>query len=518
MLLLFFISFALSSNIYSIKLDNQTNAEHFAKQHGFKHLRHVLGYDIFEAKDTRKRYNIDGLFKDVKRIKYKRVPVGKTAPRAVFPTGDPLYHMQWHLPMIKDNDRLETSGKNVIIAIVDDGVQHEHEDLKSNYRADLSWDFNGNDADPEPSYEDGHGTCCAGVAAASKNNVCGRGVAYQAQIAGIRLIGSSVYDYQEALALNYRNDKIKIYSNSWGPNDDGRRLSGPGPVTKEALKTGFVKGRIYVWAGGNGRAQQDNSNYDGYANSPYTIAIGAVDYRGYQTYYSESGSNLFAATPSSGGGKGIVTTDLLGDRGYSNGMCTYDFGGTSSAAPLAAGVIAHILELRPDLGSRDVMEIIAKSNDYHHTHDKGFGILDLGKLIETTRKYPPEALPREWTSRVVMSKIINQEITKGVSWLDIMFIPKQEMEFIEQILVTINMNHGRHGQVAVHLESPISKSILAEHRGDIHSGASVWTFSTVHHWSEHLKRGEIWHLKLRDDTYNNYHGTLLAATLEFLGR
>jgi kexin len=464
-----------------------------------------LGHDIFES-FSRKRLEIPGIYHDIRRIKYKRYET------------DPLYRMQWHLPMIKSKESLGTSGRGINIAIVDDGVQHDHEDLKGNYIKDLSWDFNDNDADPNPSWDDGHGTSCAGVAAAVQNNVCGRGVAYHAGIVGIRLIGASVYDYQEAMALNYRNDKIHIYSNSWGPNDDGRRLSGPGPVTQEALKTGFMKGRIYMWAGGNGRQQQDNSNYDGYANSPYSIAIGAIDYHGLPSYYSEPGANLFAVAPSSGGGKGITTTDLLGDRGYSSGMCTYDFGGTSSAAPLAAGIVAHLLEINPNMGPRDVMEIIAKSANYKHTHDKGFGLLDLEQLIQTTRQH--EVLPRDWTKKVIIQKTINQEIPKGVQWLDIMIVPKinEQMEFIEQILVTVNMNHGRHGQVDVQLQSPLSESILAQHRGDEHSGPSVWTFSTVHHWSEPLKQGEMWHFKIRDDTYNNYHGSLLAIQLTFLGR
>lgn len=504
-MLLFLLFCIVSSEIYSIKLDENTTASEFAQRHGLKHLHHILGHDIFES-SSRKRVEVPGIYRDVQRIKYKRYET------------DPLYRQQWHLPMVKGKESLPTSGKGINIAIVDDGVQHEHEDLKANYNKDLSWDFNDNDADPDPSWDDGHGTSCAGVAAAVQNNVCGRGVAPKAAIVGIRLIARAVFDYQEAMALNYRNDKIHIYSNSWGPNDDGRRLSGPGPVTQEALKTGFMKGRVYMWAGGNGRTQQDNSNYDGYANSPYTIAIGAIDYHGLPSYYSEPGANLFAVAPSSGGGKGITTTDLLGNRGYNSGMCTYDFGGTSSAAPLAAGIVAHLLELRSDFGPRDVMEVIAKSAQYKHTHDKGFGLLDLETLLPIARVH--ELLPRDWTKKVVIQKMVSQDIPKGIQWLDIMIVPKanEQMNFIEQILITVNMNHGRHGQVAVQLQSPVSESILAQHRGDEHSGSSVWTFSSVHHWSEPLKQGEVWHFKIRDDTYNNYHGSLLAIQLTFLGR
>lgn len=64
-------------------------------------------------------------------------------------------------------------------------------------------------------------------------------------------------------------DIFSIYSNSWGPKDDGRTLEGPGPLTLKALEDGVTYGRhglgsIYIWAAGNGAKQGDNCNYDGY--------------------------------------------------------------------------------------------------------------------------------------------------------------------------------------------------------------------------------------------------------------
>jgi len=65
-------------------------------------------------------------------------------------------------------------------------------------------------------------------------------------------------------------------------------------------------------------------NYDGYANSRYTIAIGSIDKDGEQAYYSESGCGLFGVTPSSGKNQFISTTD-------SGTGCTEAFGGTSAS-------------------------------------------------------------------------------------------------------------------------------------------------------------------------------------------
>jgi kexin len=104
------------------------------------------------------------------------------------------------------------------------------------------------------------------------------------------------------------------------------RLEGPGPLTLEAIKHGTEtgrggKGNIYVWAGGNGRVNSDNSNYDGYANLRQTLAIGASTDQGLQAGYSEPGANLLVNAPSNGGQSQIspatppaITRLLLAER------------------------------------------------------------------------------------------------------------------------------------------------------------------------------------------------------------
>jgi subtilisin family serine protease len=190
----------------------------------------------------------------------------------------------------------------------------------------------------------------------------------------MRLIAAATTDAREAEAMTYLPQLIEIKSNSWGPNDTGILLEGPGPVTLTALQTATSSGRggkgsIILWAGGNGGDVQDNSNHDGYANSIYTIAIGATDSAGRQSYYSEPGSNLVVCAPSSGitDTLGITTTDRTGTLGYntastaSGGDYANDFGGTSSATPSATGVVAVMLEKNPNLGWRDVQEIVIRT-------------------------------------------------------------------------------------------------------------------------------------------------------------
>src|SRR5688572_16559789 len=120
---------------------------------------------------------------------------------------DALLENQWHL---KDRS-IEVGGANVrdawpmsvgagvVIGIVDDGLQWAHPDLAPNYLASASFDFNSNDADPQPFATSAHGTAVAGLAAARGDNTIGvSGAAPQASLAGLRLTALPATDAQEA--------------------------------------------------------------------------------------------------------------------------------------------------------------------------------------------------------------------------------------------------------------------------------------------------------------------------------
>ena len=168
----------------------------------------------------------------------------------------------------------------------------------------------------------------------------------------------------EAIAFNKHLDINDIYSCSWGPEDDAKTLDGPHPLAQAALIHGVTAGRhgfgsIYIVASGNGGAEGDNCNFDGYANSIYTITIGAVDERGDMPYYAEECASMLASTFSSGhpGGREtrkIVTTDWTLGSSQDQGGCTASHTGTSAATPLAAGMVALMLEVRPCLTWRDI--------------------------------------------------------------------------------------------------------------------------------------------------------------------
>jgi len=209
---------------------------------------------------------------------------------------DPGYTLQWHWKIL-GMERIwehqsDVTGKGVLISLVDDGLDFTHPDLKDAFVAEASYDFNALTRDPLPKFaDDYHGTRCASeIVAAPDNGYCGVGIANGAQIAGVRMLSGPVTDATEAASLNYAKEMVDIYSNSWGPSDDGRTVEQPGLLVYKALSSGAQygrngKGTIYVFASGNG-GPEDNCNYDGYANNIYTLTISAYSYSYAKPYYS----------------------------------------------------------------------------------------------------------------------------------------------------------------------------------------------------------------------------------------
>jgi kexin len=268
---------------------------------------------------------------------------------------DPGYWLQWHLfnSELPGNDinvtgvwQQNITGKGVVVALVDDGIDFTSNDIKDNFFAEGSFDYNDHVKLPMPrTPEDIHGTRCAGEVAAVRNHLCGVGIAYESKVAGIRILSKEISDIDEALSLNYGYQVNDIYSCSWGPPDDGRSLDGPHEIVEKAIINGVQNGRqgkgtIFVFASGNGGAFDDHCNCDGYTNSIYSITVGAIDRYNQHPYYSEACSAVMVVTYSSGSGSFIYTTDRGNDK------CTDRHGGTSAAAPLAAGIYALVLSVR----------------------------------------------------------------------------------------------------------------------------------------------------------------------------
>jgi subtilisin family serine protease len=115
--------------------------------------------------------------------------------------------------------------------------------------------------------------------------------------------------------------------------------------------------------------QYGHFNEVGYpASHPDTIAVGAsndgIDSgEEERSYYSQFGSALDVVAPSSGGVLGITTTDRMGASGYTSSNYTLDFGGTSSATPLVAGIVADIIVHNPSLTASDIRTVLHEGAD-----------------------------------------------------------------------------------------------------------------------------------------------------------
>ncbi|MEQ8822359.1 MAG: S8 family peptidase [Sumerlaeia bacterium] len=494
---------------------------------------------------------VNALAVDREAVEYATPLIARQhAPR--FVANDPLFPNQWSLLNTGQGDGVagedarvslawaDADGNGVVVAITDDGLEWDHPDLRTRYRPDLSYDFNSNDADPSPKSEDAHGTSCAGVAAATGGNGQGiSGAAPFADLAGIRLIAAPTTDEQDAAAFAFGTTdtlrQIHIKSNSWGPEDDGQTLNGPEPLAMDALLGAIREGRggrgtIFMWAAGNGRAFSDSINADGFASSRYTLAVGASTNRGGVASYGEMGAAIVVNAPSSGGSLAMTTTDLTGRDGIDRTDYRSNFGGTSAACPLAAGVVALMLQVNPELTWRDVQHLLivtATQNDpanpswftngagLHFSHDFGFGRIDAQAAVAMARDWPglrPEAEPLIEVEQLAFA--IPDNSAEGITRPANVEAPPGFV--IEHVEVVGDILHTFRGDLRIELTSPQgTTSTLMIPREDGGSNYMGWTFTSVAHWGED-PAGE-WRLRIADEQAMDV-GALQRWELRIYGR
>lgn len=491
-------------------------------------------------------------------------PLVKHEVNKRFVPNDPLYGNQWHLNNTgqtggtpNEDANLEAAwdlarGTGIVIGIVDDGVQHTHPDLVGHYLANLGLDLVGGDNNPLAGAGDYHGTAVAGVATANTNNGLGvAGAAPDARFTAIRLLGANQTDATEALAISHQLQEIDIYNNSWGPPDGYGTFDAAGPLTMAALQGAITTGRgglgnLMMWAAGNGGLDDDNSNYDAYANSWYTTAIGAIDHTGNRAPYSEPGANVLVTTYSLGafsGTPGITTTDIVGADGYNFAAgaaldddplfdlnYTSTFSGTSSSTPLASGIVALMLSANPNLTWRDVNRILietARKNDptdpdwttngagYDINHNYGFGSIDAAAAVNLARTWTNLTAPTIFSQATPFT--VNQPIPNGQGELQWIVTVGTDIN-VEQVELVLDISHAFPEDLEIIIESPDgTESILSqEHTAffDTTDQLRGWSFTSVRHWGENA-RGD-WLVTVRD-TVPLSAGTWNNFSINFLG-
>ncbi|XP_028173178.1 furin-like protease 1, partial [Ostrinia furnacalis] len=479
-----------------------------------------------------------------KREQPSRVKGRPRAADSKFQLNDPKWPHMWYLNRGGGLDmnvipawREGITGKGVVVTILDDGLETDHPDLAANYDPMASYDVNSHDSDPQPRYDmidsNRHGTRCAGeVAATANNSLCAVGVAFGARVGGVRMLDGDVTDAVEARSLSLNPQHVDIYSASWGPDDDGKTVDGPGELATRAFIEGVTKGRngkgsIFVWASGNGGREQDNCNCDGYTNSIWTLSISSATERGEVPWYSEMCSSTLAATYSSGAinEKQVVTTDL-------HHSCTAGHTGTSASAPLAAGICALALQANRDLTWRDLQHIVVRTARPERlslggewrvngvgrnvSHSFGYGLLDAAgmvRLARTWRTVPPQrrcelAAPRTQRTIPPRSSITLQ--------LDVNACPG--VNYIEHVQARVTLSAARRGDVRITLMSPAGTKVtlLAPRAHDSsHSGFNSWPFMSVHMWGESPLG--VWQLEVSNEGRYIGRATLQDWSLTLYG-
>jgi len=474
---------------------------------------------------------------------------------------DTLFANQWHLVNTGQNGALagvdinvtnvwdRFRGGGVTIGIVDDGLQGSHPDLTNNYNASLGLDVNDGDSDPSPNVtNDFHGTAVAGVAAArGNNNLGGAGVAFEATLAGLRMLGGPATDLDVAQCLLHSNQVIHVYNNSWGFGGAAFNLGAAPPAILNAFSQGALNGRggrgsIFVFAAGNSGDIGDDGNYSQLVNSIFTIGVGALNDRLARASYSTPGAPLVISAPAGNDAtrpQGTTTTDLVGDNGY-NTSATVDpreytdrdytsrFNGTSSAAPVVSGVVALMLEANPGLGWRDVQEILIRSATvnqpanpdwatnsagYHFNHEFGAGMVNAGGAVSLATNWVNLGTQLTFsTAQNNLNIAIPDNTTNGV----ILTVPVSNSNLrLEHVNLVVDILHPSRGDLEIFLISPSGMvSRLANPHNDFFPNYSNWALMTVRHWGE--PGDGNWIVRINDRSGGN-GGILNGVRLEMFG-
>jgi len=327
---------------------------------------------------------------------------------------DQFYHEQWYLDKIKAPqawDLTRESSQDIIIAILDTGVEINHPDLKKNiwlnadeirgdgidndnngYIDDVNgWDFVRNIPDPRPKFDEPynengihHGTLVAGIAAAIGDNFEGiSGLAWQSRIMPLRVLNSEGTGSVEHViaAVKYAVDNgAKIINLSFVGTDKNYFL-------KQALQQAWERGVIIVAAAGNETAGQP-VNLDKSPNYPicldeddynFIIGVAAVDNTDRKALFSDYGSTCvdISAPGTRIYGSLVYNPD---DQDYQEYYGGY-WSGTSIAAPIISGLSALVFSINPLFSNKQVQDFILSQADEIDSINSDFvGQLGAGRV------------------------------------------------------------------------------------------------------------------------------------------
>ena len=358
---------------------------------------------------------------------------------------DPRFNRQWNLENVGGSQQyngtpgadmkvteawLITQGSpDIKVGILDSGVDTLHEDLMANLLAgyDACQDSTQNTKGyPTPNFdEDGHGTCCSGIVCAVADNGLGiAGIAPNCKIVPIRVfyyitIGvggdpipwSTSEFFVNGISYQWQVADVDVSSNSWGITDNFLSLfPGQDSIVNIAINEAVNSGR-----NGKGLPVLHSSGNDGLtdtipiwpARTDIVISVNATsmcdEWKSNTSCDNETwwGGNWGDGLDVSAPGVKIPATDMNGSNGFSASSNYYNtFNGTSAACPNAAGVMALMLSIRPELTQAQARSILESTCDtvggYDYSaagpsgpwsEELGHGRINAKRAVEKARDY-----------------------------------------------------------------------------------------------------------------------------------
>lgn len=295
-----------------------------------------------------------------------------------------------------------SGSRNVVtVAVIDDAIDTRHTEFAG--RIIGEWDAASGAQSSRPAGWQPHGTKVAGLAVAGGPTVTG--VAPNARLLAVRVpaLTMRIGDPTEAAGIRWAAEHgADVICCAWGPQRPTAESGRLPDHTRRAIDWAVTHGRggrgcVVVFSSGNDGC---DIALNGYASHPGVIAVGACNCHGKHPHYSGWGDALWCVVPSNdprdpvGAYDTYETTTPIGSFLLGDTFYTTDFGFTSAACAIAAGVCARILSANPSLTCHDVRDVIAQScrkidadggsyDDRGHSPYYGFGCLDPIRAVDT---------------------------------------------------------------------------------------------------------------------------------------
>jgi hypothetical protein len=381
-------------------------------------LQHRLRHDTFATHGAQEVARIEALGVSIIRVPHDRVRSIERALRrsnyfksierdhiavAAQVPNDPEFASQWGVTKIGAPTAWDVSlgSRDLIVAIVDSGVDASHPDLRNQLVA--GYDFVNDDADA--SDDNGHGTQMAGIVAAEAFNGIGvSGIAPRCKLMPIKVLDGSASGVYSAIANGI------TYAADHGARVINLSLTGSqaSPMLESAVNYAAARGVLVIAAAGND-ATGDPAYPAAYTNA---VGVSATDQHDKVAGFSNYGSWVALAAP----GVGILTTNLSQAYGSTSG--------TSAATAFVSGALALLLSAHPELSPASAVSTLANSARDLKTAGwdpyAGWGRIDVAAALTGSPASPlPTAVPDRSPPSVSILSPVRNSLLSGQATIDV---------------------------------------------------------------------------------------------------